>query len=117
MLSSIVSIVGLVHFIVREMIYHNHGDGFSIVPALYFFLPALGSYAIGFYTYVRQYLSFYFRCPERYNPGKFDICGHSHQIWHIFVFLGIMFTYLGSLLCYELRNRYETCPNTLSHNF
>jgi adiponectin receptor len=38
-----------------------------------------------------------FRCPERNNPGKYNLCGHSHQIWHGFVVLGIIFTYLGAL--------------------
>ncbi|KAF8820368.1 putative Adiponectin receptor protein 2 [Cardiosporidium cionae] len=26
------------------------------------------------------------RIPEKIFPGKFDIVGHSHQIWHVFVF-------------------------------
>ncbi|MCB0370680.1 MAG: hemolysin III family protein [Bdellovibrionales bacterium] len=37
------------------------------------------------------------RCPERNNPGRYDICGHSHQIWHCLVVLGIVFTYFGCM--------------------
>eukprot|EP00300_Choanocystis_sp_HF-7_P003743 c12859_g1_i2.p1 GENE.c12859_g1_i2~~c12859_g1_i2.p1 ORF type:complete len:233 (+),score=32.64 c12859_g1_i2:383-1081(+) len=31
--------------------------------------------------------------PERFFPGKFDILGHSHQIWHIAVILGYLCNY------------------------
>ena len=37
------------------------------------------------------------RCPERYKPGTFDICGHSHQIWHIFVVITMIFMYLSAI--------------------
>jgi hypothetical protein len=29
------------------------------------------------------------RVPERWWPGKFDVYGHSHQWFHVFIFLGI----------------------------
>ncbi len=35
-------------------------------------------YLIGAFIYAS-------RIPERYFPGKLDIIGHSHQIWHLFV--------------------------------
>lgn len=35
-------------------------------------------YAIGAVFYVT-------RIPERWKPGMFDIVGHSHQIFHVFV--------------------------------
>lgn len=48
-------------------------------------------YLFGLYVYT-------VRCPERhYTPGKFNVCGNSHQIWHIFVLLGILATYMGAL--------------------
>lgn len=50
------------------------------------------------------------RCPERYHPGRYDICGHSHQIWHTFVMLAIIFTYLAALASYEVRNQSPMCP-------
>ena len=48
------------------------------------------AYLTGVYIYVAQ-------CPERNHPGKYNNCGHSHQIWHGLVLLGIFFTYLGAL--------------------
>lgn len=49
------------------------------------------------------------RIPERWKPGAFDIAGHSHQIFHVFVIAGalahsaatliIMDWYQGSLGC------------------
>ncbi len=29
----------------------------------------------------------YFQIPERFYPGKFNIFGHSHQLWHLFIVL------------------------------
>jgi predicted membrane channel-forming protein YqfA (hemolysin III family) len=31
---------------------------------------------------------FIFRFPERLLPGFLDIVGHSHQWWHVFIFIG-----------------------------
>jgi adiponectin receptor len=33
------------------------------------------------------FVFFLTRFPERFSPGTFDIIGHSHQIWHLFVWL------------------------------
>ncbi|KAI8907960.1 hemolysin-III related-domain-containing protein [Gorgonomyces haynaldii] len=38
-----------------------------------------GLYLIGAFIYA-------YRIPERWFPGKVDLVGHSHQIWHILVF-------------------------------
>eukprot|EP00933_Yihiella_yeosuensis_P075016 TRINITY_DN84145_c0_g1_i1.p1 TRINITY_DN84145_c0_g1~~TRINITY_DN84145_c0_g1_i1.p1 ORF type:complete len:100 (-),score=11.98 TRINITY_DN84145_c0_g1_i1:89-388(-) len=27
--------------------------------------------------------------PECFYPGRFDLLGHSHQIWHVLIFLGM----------------------------
>ena len=35
------------------------------------------------------------RVPERFAPGKFDLIGHSHQIFHVLGVLGSLFVYLG----------------------
>jgi adiponectin receptor len=43
------------------------------------------------------------KCPERFMPGKVDIWGHSHQIWHICVLLGIVLTYIGAFDNYYTR--------------
>jgi len=53
------------------------------------------------------------KCPERYSPGKYDICGHSHQIWHVCVLLGIIFTYIGAFDNYYTRMDFPC----VSHGF
>lgn len=47
-------------------------------------------YLIGVFIYV-------LRIPERFFPGKFDLLGSSHQIWHCFVVAGAHFAYSGVL--------------------
>lgn len=61
------------------------------------------SYLSGLYIYT-------IRCPERNKPGKYNICGHSHQIWHCMVVLGIICTYFGALENLAMR-RNSSCPN------
>ena len=102
--------VGFFHVFVNEFVFGNNGDSFTIKPSLYFFIPTVFCYGIGF-------LFFLTKCPERKRPGHYDICGHSHQIWHIFVFLAIIFTYLGSIASYEMRSQYSTCPVTIEADF
>ena len=42
------------------------------------------------------------RIPECYFPdGIFDIWGHSHQIWHIFVLAAAFYHYLGVVDAYN----------------
>lgn len=67
-----------------------------------YYLLLGASYLGGLYVYVT-------RCPERKNPGRYNTCGHSHQIWHGFVVLGIFFTYLGALANFEMRKS-SICP-------
>lgn len=45
---------------------------------------------VGFIFYALQ-------LPEKRWPGRFDIIGHSHQIWHIFVFTGAYLFYVAVL--------------------
>jgi channel protein (hemolysin III family) len=42
-------------------------------------LLMLTMYGVGVIFYM-------FKIPERWFPGQFDVWGHSHQMWHIFVF-------------------------------
>lgn len=44
------------------------------------------------------------RVPERWRPGKFDMAGHSHQIFHMFVVAGAMAHYVAALLFLEWRD-------------
>ena len=48
------------------------------------------------------------RIPERWLPGKFDIAGHSHQIFHILVIAGALTHYQSGMLYLEWRDR-EGC--------
>lgn len=56
------------------------------------------SYLIGAGFYVS-------RVPERWKPGWFDLVGHSHQIFHIFVVLGALAHYGAALVFMEYRDR------------
>ncbi|GAB2289173.1 hypothetical protein Dimus_023476 [Dionaea muscipula] len=41
------------------------------------------------------------RIPERLKPGWFDLAGHSHQIFHVFVVLGALAHYCAALVFLE----------------
>jgi len=58
---------------------------------LYKLLATFGSYMMGFAFYALQ-------LPEKHFPGRFDLVGHSHQIWHLFVFTGVLLFYYAVLL-------------------
>jgi Predicted membrane protein, hemolysin III homolog len=62
------------------------------------------SYIVGVGVYIA-------RVPERFYPGTFDFCGHSHNIWHFFVLLAAVYHYMGSLSVYHLRQQL-TCPSS-----
>jgi len=41
------------------------------------------------------------RIPERFAPGKFDILGSSHQIFHFFVLAAAVIHFIGLCKAYE----------------
>ncbi|KAJ9163054.1 hypothetical protein P3X46_022769 [Hevea brasiliensis] len=45
------------------------------------------------------------RIPERLKPGWFDLAGHSHQIFHVFVVLGALAHYGATLAFLDYRDR------------
>ncbi|KAJ6331899.1 hypothetical protein OIU76_010303 [Salix suchowensis] len=45
------------------------------------------------------------RFPERLKPGWFDLTGHSHQIFHVFVVLGALAHYGATLTFLEYRDQ------------
>lgn len=55
------------------------------------------SYLIGTFFYVS-------RIPERWKPGWFDLTGHSHQIFHVFVIGGALAHYGAALVFLEWRD-------------
>jgi len=62
----------------------------------------LGFYGLGFFFYSS-------RIPEKWYPGKYDIWLHSHQLWHVCVFLAA-FAWEGSLInAYQAREALLTC--------
>ncbi|OAE23122.1 hypothetical protein AXG93_3986s1070 [Marchantia polymorpha subsp. ruderalis] len=44
------------------------------------------------------------RIPERWKPGRFDLAGHSHQIFHVLVVAGAYTHYRAALLYIEWRD-------------
>ncbi|GKV18121.1 hypothetical protein SLEP1_g28542 [Rubroshorea leprosula] len=68
--------------------------GFEIVMG---FLYAAGA---AFYTS---------RIPERWKPGAFDIIGHSHQIFHVFVVLAAIAHCVATLVVMDFRWGSPTC--------
>ncbi|KAJ1433567.1 AdipoR/hemeolysin-III-related [Sesbania bispinosa] len=51
------------------------------------------------------------RIPERWKPGAFDIAGHSHQIFHVFVVLGALAHSVATLVILDFRLGSPTCPH------
>ncbi|XP_021822571.1 heptahelical transmembrane protein 2-like isoform X4 [Prunus avium] len=49
------------------------------------------------------------RIPERWKPGKFDLAGHSHQIFHVFVVLGALAHSAATLVVMDFRRGSPTC--------
>ncbi|KAK8009806.1 hypothetical protein PG989_000739 [Apiospora arundinis] len=68
---------------IRARVYAPHS-------AMKWYLLELAFYGTGVSLYA-------FRIPERFVPGKFDIWGSSHQIFHLAI-LCAMYTHLAALL-------------------
>ncbi|URD91233.1 hypothetical protein MUK42_27174 [Musa troglodytarum] len=63
---------------------------------------AMGAfYGIGVIVYAT-------RIPERWMPGKFDLAGHSHQLFHVLVIAGAYTHYLAGLVYLRWRDL-EAC--------
>jgi len=69
---------------------------------LYKLLATFGSYGLGFVFYASQF-------PERRWPGRFGFWGHSHQLWHVFVFIGALLFYVAVKTYAEFRVRNGSC--------
>ncbi|KAK9268912.1 hypothetical protein L1049_000677 [Liquidambar formosana] len=57
--------------------------------------------ALSYVTGTAFYVS---RIPERWKPGWFDLAGHSHQIFHVFVIMGALAHYCAALIFLEWRD-------------
>ncbi|KAH9618396.1 hypothetical protein KSS87_021411 [Heliosperma pusillum] len=49
------------------------------------------------------------RVPERWRPGAFDLAGHSHQIFHVFVVGGALAHSVATLIMMSWRQGSQTC--------
>ncbi|PKI52380.1 hypothetical protein CRG98_027306 [Punica granatum] len=49
------------------------------------------------------------RVPEKWRPGAFDIAGHSHQIFHVFVVGGALAHCAATLVVLDFRLRSPVC--------
>lgn len=57
------------------------------------------------------------RIPERWYPGKFDIMGHSHQLWHAAVVLAAWVHYLAIMILLQWRDAAgEDMPGVDAHD-
>ncbi|XXG52108.1 hypothetical protein AAC387_Pa03g0507 [Persea americana] len=56
-------------------------------------------------SYVTGTLFYVSRIPEKWKPGLFDLAGHSHQIFHVFVIGGALAHYAATLIFLEWRDR------------
>ncbi|KAI3881891.1 hypothetical protein MKX03_008864 [Papaver bracteatum] len=74
----------------------------AIFVALAYELAMALFYAIGVVFYVS-------RVPERWKPGAFDIAGHSHQIFHVFVVAGALAHYGATMVLVQWRLTSPTC--------
>lgn len=51
------------------------------------------------------------KIPERCKPGTFDMCGHSHQLFHFCVLVACLLHYNVNLATYHRRQEFH-CPIT-----
>uniref|UniRef100_A0A7N1A124 Uncharacterized protein n=1 Tax=Kalanchoe fedtschenkoi TaxID=63787 RepID=A0A7N1A124_KALFE len=61
-------------------------------------------------SYLVGTLFYLTRVPERFRPGWFDLVGHSHQIFHVFVILGALAHYGAALIFLEYRTKVGCSP-------
>lgn len=66
-----------------------HTTGYEVLMGL--------SYGLGALVYAT-------RIPERWMPGKFDIAGHSHQLFHVLVVAGAYIHYQAGLVYLKWRD-------------
>ncbi|PWN38721.1 HlyIII-domain-containing protein [Ceraceosorus guamensis] len=73
----------------------------GLIKTLRFFAPIAPSLL----CYVGGLMFYAFQFPERYAPGRFDIWGHAHQIWHVAIVGAILLHYRAALIFHA--NRFD----------
>lgn len=51
------------------------------------------------------------RVPEKWKPGAFDVVGHSHQIFHVFVVAAALFHCVATLAIMDWRRGFPACSS------
>ena len=67
-------------------------------------------WALGGYIYIQGAIIYVIRIPERFYPGKFDICGHSHSIFHFHVVTACVLMFYLNYSVYIDRQNFLGCP-------
>ncbi|KIP07329.1 hypothetical protein PHLGIDRAFT_105796 [Phlebiopsis gigantea 11061_1 CR5-6] len=65
---------------------------------------ALGWIAIEIIAYLTGVLLYAERCPECIFPGRFDLVGASHQLFHICSLLAVTFHYIATVKAFQYRH-------------
>mmetsp|Transcript_26001 Transcript_26001/g.46012 ORF Transcript_26001/g.46012 Transcript_26001/m.46012 type:complete len:377 (-) Transcript_26001:6656-7786(-) len=79
-----------------------------VLPGIGHFSSAIAWFLMMGLCYVVGCCIYIIRIPERFFPGKFDLWGSSHNIWHCFVLAAVMCHYVGSRWSFYLRHE-ATC--------
>ncbi|CAN6329210.1 unnamed protein product [Urochloa humidicola] len=79
---------GVVPIAHKLVIYGGKAEG-AVTSAMYEGIMGL-LYGLGVVVYAA-------RVPERWAPGRFDLVGHSHQLFHLFVVAGAYAHYLAGV--------------------
>jgi adiponectin receptor len=72
-------------------------------------LPSLAAYISGLIFYATNF-------PERIAPGRFDVVGHAHQIWHISIVVAILFHYRATNTWHQGRFDFSCSYNPLKQS-
>ncbi|KAJ3708088.1 hypothetical protein LUZ61_011793 [Rhynchospora tenuis] len=56
-------------------------------------------------SYLTGTIFYVTRVPERWKPGAFDLAGHSHQIFHVFVIFGAVAHYGAAVIFLGIRDK------------
>lgn len=59
-------------------------------------VPSLAAYIFGLVFYATQF-------PESFWPGRFDVVGHAHQIWHISIVVAILLHHRATFYWHQER--------------
>jgi adiponectin receptor len=66
-------------------------------------------YALGGAIYIMGAIMYVLRIPERWKPGAFDLCGASHQLFHVCVLAGCLIHYTSNYNLFFAREKHF-CP-------